>query len=147
MLQLIDVYDRYQDVVLAVDRVAKKDVGSYGIIDVASTNGKTHEVRDFVEKPNPKNAPSNLAWIGKCIITNEIFEILSKMKYGKSGEIRLADAFGILLKKHSIYACELEGKRFDCGSKLGFLKATVHFGLNHKDLKTDFAKYLRSIKM
>ncbi|OJI06533.1 UTP--glucose-1-phosphate uridylyltransferase [bacterium CG10_46_32] len=145
--QLIRVYEKYQDVVLAVDRVPKNEVASYGIIDVASSNGKTHEVRGFVEKPEPKNAPSNLAWIGKCIITNEIFEILSKMKRGKSGEIRLADAFSILLKKRSLYACELEGDRFDCGSKLGFLKATVAFGLAHKDLKSDFAKYLKGITL
>lgn len=145
--QLIRVYEKYQDVVLAVDRVAKSEVGSYGIVDVASTNGKTHEIRGFVEKPNPARAPSNLAWIGKCIITNEIFQILSKMKRGKSGEIRLADAFGILLKKRTLYACELEGTRFDCGSKLGFLQATVAFGLAHKDLKRDFAKYLKGITL
>ncbi|MBI2051079.1 MAG: UTP--glucose-1-phosphate uridylyltransferase GalU [Parcubacteria group bacterium] len=145
--QLIDVYERYQDVVLAVDRVPKSEVESYGIIDVASSNGKTHEIQGFVEKPSPKNAPSNLAWIGKCIITHEIFGILSNMKRGKSGEIRLADAFALLLKKRTLYACELEGQRFDCGSKLGFLKATVAFGLAHPELKRDFAKYLKSIRI
>src|SRR3989338_553263 len=97
LAQLIKVYEKYQDVVLAVDRVPKNEVASYCIIDIASSSGKTHEIRDFVEKPNPKNAPSNLAWIGKCIITHEIFDILSRMKRGKSGEIRLADAFAILL--------------------------------------------------
>ncbi|MBI1961226.1 MAG: UTP--glucose-1-phosphate uridylyltransferase GalU [Parcubacteria group bacterium] len=147
LAQLIRVYEKYQDVVLAVDRVPKSEVASYGIIDIASSSGKTHEVRDFVEKPSPKNAPSNLAWIGKCIITHEIFGILSTMKSGKSGEIRLADAFSILLKKRPLYACELEGQRFDCGSKLGFLKATVAFGLAHQELKRDFAKYLKSIRI
>ncbi len=147
LAQLIKVYEKYQDVVLAVDRVPKSDVASYGIIDVASSSGKTHEIRDFVEKPSPQNAPSNLAWIGKCVITHEIFDILSTMKRGKSGEIRLADAFGILLKKRPLYACELEGTRFDCGSKLGFLKATVAFGLAHQELKRDFAKYLKGITL
>jgi len=147
LAQLIKVYEKYQDVVLAVDRVPKNEVASYGIIDIASSNGKTHEIRDFVEKPSPKSAPSNLAWIGKCVITHEIFDILSKMKRGKSGEIRLADAFTILLKKRTLYACELEGTRFDCGSKLGFLKATVAFGLAHPELKRDFAKYLKGIRI
>jgi len=146
--QLIDVYNEYQSVVLAVEKVDKKEVDKYGIIDIEESNGKTHKVRGFVEKPNPKDAPSNLAWIGKSIITPEVFDILSKMKRGKSGEIRLADAFGILLKKKKqIYARELEGKRFDCGSKLGFLEATVHFGLNHKELKKDFGNYLKSVKI
>lgn len=147
LAQLIRVYEKYQDVVLAVDRVPKSEVASYGIVDVVSTSGKTHEIRDFVEKPDPKDAPTNLAWIGKCIITHEIFDILSKMKRGKSGEIRLADAFAALLKKRSLYACELEGERFDCGSKLGFLKATVAFGLAHRELKHDFAKYLKGIRI
>ncbi len=145
--QLMDVYEKYNDVVLAVEKVAKNEVDQYGIIEIESSEGKAHTVKGFQEKPNPKNAPSRLAWIGKSIITPEIFEILSKMKRGKSGEIRLADAFGILLKKHNIYARELEGTRFDCGNKLGFLQATVHFGLNHKNLKRDFAKYLKSIKI
>ncbi len=145
--QLIDVYDKYKNVVLAVEEVDKKETDQYGIIDFESVKDETYIVKNFVEKPNPKNAPSNLAWIGKSIITPEVFEILSKMKMGKSGEIRLADAFRILLKKKSICARKLEGKRFDCGSKLGFLKATVHFGLNHKNLKKDFAKYIKSIKI
>lgn len=145
--QLIDVYNKSHNVVLAVEEVDKKETDQYGIIDIESKTGKTYIVKDFVEKPKPKDAPSNLAWIGKSIITPEIFDILSKMKKGKSGEIRLADAFGILLKKKRICACKLDGKRFDCGSKLGFLKATVYFGLNHKELKNDFAKYLKSIKI
>jgi len=145
--QLINVYEKYQDVTLAVDRVAKRDVVNYGIVDVVSSDGTTHEIKDFVEKPQPDKAPSNLAWIGKSIITYEIFEILSTMKRGKSGEIRLADAFKILLKRRPLYACELEGTRYDCGSKLGFLEATVAFGLMHPELKKDFAKYLKSVKL
>jgi len=145
--QLIKVYEKYRDVVLAVERVDKKETDQYGIVDVVKSDGRTHEIRDFIEKPEPKNAPSNLAWIAKSIITPEIFDILSKIRKGKSGEIRLADAFSIMLKDRSLYAHECEGTRFDCGSKLGFLQATVHFGLNHPELKKDFAKYLKSIKI
>jgi UTP--glucose-1-phosphate uridylyltransferase len=145
--QLIEVYNKSHGVVLAVEEVDKKETDQYGIIDIESKEGQTYIVKDFIEKPKPKDAPSNLAWIGKSIITPEIFDILSKMKKGKSGEIRLADAFGILLKKKTIYARKLDGERFDCGSKLGFLKATVRFGLKHKELKNDFAKYLKSIKI
>lgn len=143
--QLVAAYEKYQDVVLGVYGVDKSETQNYGIVDIAKSEGKIHEIKNFVEKPLPKNAPSNLAWIGKCIITPEVLNILASMKKGKSGEIRLADAFGILLKKRSLYACELEGERFDCGSKLGFLKATIHFGLTHPELKKDFAKYLKNI--
>lgn len=145
--QMIDVYDRYHDPVIAVERVEKQDIKQYGIVDVVDDKGKTHEIRGLVEKPEPKNAPSNLGIIGKYIVTPDVLEALSKVKRGKGGEIRLIDGFRAVVKSRSIYAHECEGERFDCGSKLGFLQATIYFGLNHKDLKNDFAKYLKSVKI
>lgn len=145
--QLIDVYEKYQDPVIAVDKVDKKEVDKYGIVGVKDKTGKTHEVTELVEKPDPKKAPSNLAVIGKYIITPDIMKALENAKPSQGGEIRLIDAFRAVVKKRVIYAHEFEGKRFDCGSKLGFLKATIHFALQHKELKHDFAKYLKSIKI
>jgi len=145
--QMIDVYERYRDPVIAVERVDRKDTNQYGIVDIVSDEGKTHEIKGLVEKPEPKESPSNLGIIGKYIVTPDVLEALSKVKRGKGGEIRLIDGFRAVVKNRSIYAHECEGIRFDCGSKLGFLQATIHFGLKHPELKKDFAKYLKSIKI
>ncbi|PJC40795.1 MAG: UTP--glucose-1-phosphate uridylyltransferase, partial [Parcubacteria group bacterium CG_4_9_14_0_2_um_filter_41_8] len=145
--QMIDVYERYRDPVIAVERVEKSEVSQYGIVDIVSDEGKTHEITGLVEKPDPKDTPSTLGIIGKYIVTPDVLEALSKVKRGKGGEIRLIDGFRAVVKKRSIYAHECEGVRFDCGSKLGFLQATIHFGLKHPELKKDFAKYLKSIKI
>jgi UTP--glucose-1-phosphate uridylyltransferase len=144
--QLIKVYEKYRDPVIAVERVDKKEVEKYGIVDAVKTEERTHQIHSLVEKPLPKDAPSNLAIIGKYIITPDVFEALAKAKPGVGGEIRLIDAFRSIVSHRSIYAYEFEGERFDCGSKLGFLKAMVYFGLNHKDLKKEFAKHLKKVK-
>ena len=145
--QLIDVYEKYQDPVIAVDRVDKKDLSKYGVIGGVKVSERTYQVQELVEKPNPENAPSNLAIIGKYIITPDVLEALASFKPGKNQEIRLIDAFRAIVKQRSIYAHEFLGERYDCGSKLGFLKATVHFGLQHSEVKNDFSKYLKSIKI
>ncbi len=145
--EMMAVYNQYGKTVVAVDRVPKKDTSQYGIVDVIKSRGQIHEIKNFIEKPAPNVAPSNLAWIGKSIITPKVLSALARIKPGKNREIRLADAFHEVLKKDTFYAYELDGERFDCGSKLGFLKATIHFGLQHKELKKDFAKYLKSIKI
>ncbi|MBI2636726.1 MAG: UTP--glucose-1-phosphate uridylyltransferase GalU [Parcubacteria group bacterium] len=147
LAQLIEVYETYRDPVIAVEQVEKSEVDKYGIVDVASTKGKTHEVRRLVEKPNPKEAPSNLAIIGKYVVTPDVLKALMGVAPDKDGEIRLIDAFQSVVKERAIYAHEFRGMRFDCGSKLGFLKATVYFGLAHKELKADFAKYLKGITL
>lgn len=145
--QLMKAYEQHGDPVIAVERVDKHEVDKYGIVDAKPEGGGQYHVHSLVEKPSPKQAPSNLAIIGKYIITPDILDALGRVKSGSDGEIRLIDAFRAVVKKRPIHAYEFEGDRFDCGSKLGFLKATVHFGLTHKDLKKDFAKYLRSIKI
>lgn len=145
--QLIDVYEKYRDPVIAVERVDKREVEKYGIIDGAVVENRTYQVRSLVEKPKTAEAPSNLAIIGKYVITPDVLGALSKIKPDKSGEIRLIDAFRAIVKHRPIYAHEFTGQRFDCGSKLGFLKATVQFGLKHQEVKKDFAKYLKSVRM
>lgn len=145
--EMIAVYNKFGKTVVAVDRVPQKDTSQYGVVDIVKSQGQIHEIKNFVEKPDPAVAPSNLAWIGKSVVTPEVMRALAKVKPSKNGEIRLADAFHEVLKKDTFYAYELDGKRFDCGSKLGFLKATIYFGLQHQELKNDFAKYLKSIKI
>jgi UTP--glucose-1-phosphate uridylyltransferase len=145
--QMINVYKKYHGPIIAVDKVDKSEVDQYGIVDIDKGRNGTHKIKGLVEKPSQKEAPSNLAVIGKYIITPDVLKALEIAKPGNGGEIRLIDAFRILVKDRAIYAHEYEGERFDCGSKLGFLKATIHFGLKHKELKHDFAKYLKSIRI
>ena len=145
--QLMDVYEQNLAPVIAAERVDKKEVNKYGIIDINEGKDKTNKVTGLVEKPDIKNAPSNLAVIGKYIVTPEVLQALVKVKPDKGGEIRLIDALKSVLATQDVYSHEYEGTRYDCGSKLGFLKATIHFGLQHKELKRDFAKYLKSIKI
>jgi UTP--glucose-1-phosphate uridylyltransferase len=133
--------------VLGVQRVALEDVERYGIIDpaVKSREYKLHKVIDMVEKPQAKNAPSDIAILGRYVITPEIFEILRHQKPGKNGEIQLTDALKTLCGSQGMYAYEFEGRRYDVGDKLGFLKATVEFALGRDDIKDSFKKYLLSI--
>jgi UTP--glucose-1-phosphate uridylyltransferase len=145
--QLMDVFDEYNKTVLGVQRVPKEDLNKYGIVDpaVKSKEYRLHKVADMVEKPSLKTAPSNLAILGRYIITPEIFDILEHQKPGKGGEIQLTDALKTLCGTQGMYAYEFEGRRYDVGDKLGFLKATVEFALNRDDLKDSFKKYLIGI--
>lgn len=145
--QLIDVFSQYNKTILGVQRVPSSDVDKYGIIDpeVKSKEYKLHKVADMVEKPSIKSAPSNIAILGRYVITPEIFDILEEQKPGKGGEIQLTDALKTLCGVNGMYAYEFDGKRYDVGDKLGFLKATVEFALNRDDLKDDFKKYLIDI--
>ncbi len=144
--QMIDAFEKYGDPIIAAERVPKKEVKHYGIMDVIQGKGRAHEIQALVEKPDPKDAPSNLAVIGKYIITPDVMEALATAKPSKGGEIRLIDAFRTVVKKRALYAYEYEGERFDCGSKIGFLKATIHFALQHKDLKKEFKAHLKQLK-
>ncbi len=144
--QLMAAYEKHGNPVIAVEQVDKREVDKYGIVDAKSERDGQYRVRALVEKPSPAKAPSNLAIIGKYIVTPDVLDALGRVKSESGGELRLIDAFRAVVKKRPIYACEFEGERFDCGSKLGFLKATIHFGLQHKDLKKDFAEYLKRIK-
>jgi UTP--glucose-1-phosphate uridylyltransferase len=145
--QLIDVYNQYGESVLGVQRVPQPDVDKYGIVDTDAhpDNGRLHRVRDLVEKPAVKDAPSDLAILGRYVITPEIFDIIEHQAPGKNGEIQLTDALRTLGGIQGMVAYEFEGKRYDVGDKLGFLKATVEFALRREDLKDSFSEYLKGI--
>jgi UTP--glucose-1-phosphate uridylyltransferase len=145
--QMIDVYNRVQAPVLAVERVPWDRVSSYGIVDIESEQDGVVKVRDLVEKPSREEAPSNLAIIGRYILTPDIFPELEATQSDRTGEIQLTNGLRSLLNKRPIYACEIKGVRHDAGNKLGYLKATVYFALKRDDLAGPFAEYLRGLKL
>ena len=143
--QMIDVYERLDGPVLAVERVPREQVSSYGVvaIDESADLGRgVHRITDLVEKPRLEEAPSNLAIIGRYILTPDIFAELEKISADRTGEIQLTNGLRELLKKRPIYACEIDGVRHDTGNKLGFLKALVYFALKRPELAAPFRKYL-----
>ena len=147
--QMIDVFARVDGPVLAVERVPAEDVSSYGIvkIDEAAPNlGRgVHRITDLVEKPRREEAPSNLAIIGRYILTPDIFASLKATTSDRTGEIQLTNGLRHLLRSRPIYACEIDGVRHDTGNKLGFLKAVVYFALRRPDLAEPFRKYLDTL--
>jgi UTP--glucose-1-phosphate uridylyltransferase len=145
--QMMNVYKRYPSTILAIQKVPKSQTQHYGIIDAKKIEDGVYLVSDLVEKPSPKEAPSNLAIIGRYILTPEIFAALEHTKPGKGGEIQLTDGIKLLMKKQPIYAFEFEGVRHDAGDKLGFLKATVEFGLKNNEFGHEFRNYLQKLKM
>jgi UTP--glucose-1-phosphate uridylyltransferase len=147
MKQMIEVYNRYQNSVIAVEPVAKEDTRAYGIIKPKQVEERVHQVLSLVEKPEPKDAPSNLAIVGRYILTPEIFRMLEKTAPGKGGEIQLTDGLRLLLEKQPIYAYQFEGVRYDTGMPLGFLKASVEFALNRPDIGAKFREYLRQLNL
>ncbi len=143
--QLVSVFERVQGPVLAVERVPEEHVSSYGVVAVAeSLGGGVYRVGDLVEKPKREEAPSNLAIIGRYILTPDVFPALAATRADRTGEIQLTNGLRQLLQQRPIYACEIEGVRHDTGNKLGFLKAMVYFGLRRPDLSEAFKDYLRS---
>lgn len=144
--QLIDCYNEYKTTILGVQQVPEEDVTKYGIVQGMHIEDRVYKVKDLVEKPKIEEAQSNIAILGRYIITPKIFEILSKTQPGKSGEIQLTDALKTLIKQEAMYAYNFEGRRYDVGDKLGFLEATVEFALKREELRSDFMKYLISIK-
>jgi UTP--glucose-1-phosphate uridylyltransferase len=150
MKQLIDVFERVGGPVLAVERVPPDEVSSYGVIDVdtsARLGDGTYRVRDLVEKPPRNEAPSNLAIIGRYVLTPDIFPALAATKSDRTGEIQLTNGLRELLKTRPIYACEVNGVRHDTGNRLGFLKAVVYFALRRPDLEEAFSAYLRGLNL
>ncbi|VAV84626.1 UTP--glucose-1-phosphate uridylyltransferase [hydrothermal vent metagenome] len=144
MKQMIKVFGKYQASILAVQRVPKKHTHMYGIIKGKKIGDGLYKVEDVVEKPE-KNPPSNLAIIGRYILTPEIFTQLEKNKKGSGGEYQLTDAIKGLLKTQAVYAYEFDGERFDAGDKVGFLKANIYMGLKNKETAKELKKFIKGL--
>jgi UTP--glucose-1-phosphate uridylyltransferase len=145
--QLLDVYEKYDAPVVAVFEVAGEAISRFGVIDGDEVEPGVYEIKDMVEKPPQNEAPSNLAIIGRYILTPDIFDEIEKTTPGAVGEIQITDAMRSLLKKRPFYAVRFQGQRYDAGDKLGFLIATVEFALKHEDLAPEFREYLQALKV
>lgn len=143
--QLIDAYEVHNASILGVQEVDKENTDKYGIIDGQKLSDNIYKVKALVEKPDPDQAPSNVAILGRYIITPQIFDILGQIPPGKNGEIQLTDALEILKDKEDMYAYVFEGRRYDLGDKLGFLQATVDAALKKPELKDEFLRYLNQV--
>lgn len=147
--QLVDVHERYEASVIALMEVPKEQISAYGVVDAEQVanggEGRLFRIRDMVEKPKASEAPSNLAIIGRYVLTPDIFECIESTEPGSGGEIQLTDGLKYMLRSRPVYGLKFEGKRFDAGDKLGFLKATVEFGLKRPDLGPQFREYLKTL--
>ncbi|OJW45426.1 MAG: UTP--glucose-1-phosphate uridylyltransferase [Thiobacillus sp. 65-1059] len=144
MRQMVDQYNYYQCSVLGVQQVAPEDTASYGIVDASPMAERVSRVNAIVEKPRPEEAPSTLGVVGRYILTPRIFHHIQHLKPGAGGELQLTDAIAALLKEQQVLAYAYDGVRYDCGSKLGYLQATVEYALRHSEVSEDFAAYLKN---
>jgi UTP--glucose-1-phosphate uridylyltransferase len=144
LAQLMEVFRDHQGAVLALEKVPLENISAYGCVNANEISDNTYEILDMVEKPKREEAPSDLAIIGRYILTPDIFPILEDQLPGKGGEIQLTDALCKLLSEQPVFGCKFIGTRYDCGDKLGFLKATVDMALKRDELKGEFEKFLRS---
>jgi UTP--glucose-1-phosphate uridylyltransferase len=142
--QMVDLFKQENCSILGVERVDPSETDKYGVVKTGETSGSSAKIEIIVEKPKPEDAPSNLAVVGRYILTPGIFDKLEQTGKGAGGEIHLTDAISDLLSDETALAYEFEGTRYDCGSKLGFLIATVEHGLLHKDIGDDFLNYLKN---
>jgi UTP--glucose-1-phosphate uridylyltransferase len=142
LLQLIEVFEKYRDCTIALCEIPRKFLKHYGVVKAVQVGKNIYEIKDIVEKPDPSKAPSNLAIIGKYVLIPEIFEELKNVNY--KDELRLADALKSILKKRSVYGVKIEGKRYDCGSKVDFVKAIIDLSLQHPEVKKEIRKHLKS---
>jgi UTP--glucose-1-phosphate uridylyltransferase len=147
LAQMARVYEAKRASVLAVEAVARRDTEKYGIVAVEGESAVTSRVRSIVEKPKPADAPSNLAVVGRYVLAPAIFEHLEKLGHGAGGEIQLTDGIAALMREEAVYAYRFTGKRYDCGSKLGYLQATVEYALGHPELGGEFRKYLEGLDL
>jgi len=143
--QMVAQFERYQCSLLGVERVPETETHHYGIIDPLPFAGRLHNLDGIVEKPKPEAAPSNLAVVGRYILTPRIFEMLATTSRGAGNEIQLTDGIAALLREEQVLAYEFTGKRYDCGNKLGYLIATIEYGLKHEELGDQFRDYLRTL--
>ena len=142
--RMAEIFAREQCSLLGVEEVPRDATASYGIVTIDKMQGDTARIHSIVEKPKPKDAPSNLAVIGRYVLSNRIFEMLGRVTPGAGGEIQLTDGISALLAQERALAVRLPGRRFDCGSKLGYLQATVEFGVRHPEIGPEFTKYLNN---
>lgn len=145
--EMIDVYNYHGCSVLGSEQVPHEETFRYGVVAAEQTGERLWNVHGIVEKPAPEEAPSNVAVVGRYILTPHIFEMIEQTGAGAGGEIQLTDAIAALLKSERVLAYEFHGKRYDCGDKLGYLKATVEYGLTHPDLSAGFTEYLRELNV
>jgi UTP--glucose-1-phosphate uridylyltransferase len=140
--QMVDCFGKTGNSILGVEPVAPSETASYGIVDVGGSNESLARIRSIVEKPDPADAPSNLAVVGRYILTPAIFDCLDHVQPGKGGEIQLTDGIAALMSREPVLAYRYHGIRYDCGSKLGYMKANVEFALRHPEIGTAFKQYL-----
>jgi len=145
LAQMVEIYEEHGCSVLGVEEVPPDEVSSYGIVDAASLADNLWRVEGIIEKPKPAEAPSNIAVVGRYILTPRIFGLITETGKGAGGEIQLTDAIARLLAEEQVLAYRFDGKRYDCGSKLGYLEATVEYALRHPELKEVFGDYLRRL--
>jgi UTP--glucose-1-phosphate uridylyltransferase len=145
--QMISAFDKYRSSIIAVQQVPREETSSYGIIDHKLVEDSVYRIEDLVEKPTPDTAPSDLAIIGRYILTPEIFDALEQTLPDEGGEIQLTNGLRILLRTQAIYGLAFRGRRYDAGSKLGFLKATVQFALKRPDLAPGFRSFLKTLDL
>lgn len=143
--QMMDVFEKYPSTILGVQEVQKSEVSKYGIVDATPIEKDIYKVKGMVEKPKPEDAPSQIAVLGRYIITPEIFTLLENTRPGAGGEIQLTDALCALAKQEPVYCYNFAGKRYDVGSKIGFLQATVEYALSREDLGAPFRSYLETL--
>jgi UTP--glucose-1-phosphate uridylyltransferase len=141
---MLKVHEEQEGSVLAVEKIDPAKSSSYGIIAGQEVSKGIYRLNGIVEKPKPADAPSNLAVVGRYVLSSKIFDHIRNVKPGAGGEIQLTDAIAALLKEEPVFGYEYDGVRYDCGSKLGYLKASVDFALRHPEVATDFAAYLKS---
>lgn len=147
LAQMISTFERYQSSIIAVQQVSKEETSSYGIIDPKPVEDSIYQILDLVEKPSPEVAPSDLAIVGRYILTPEIFEALEQTPPDEGGEVQLTNGLRVLLRTQTMYGLAFRGRRYDAGSKLGFLKATLQFALKRPDLAPGLREYLRTLNL
>ena len=147
MAQMVDTYNQHGCSILGVEDVQPSETASYGIVDAKPISSDVLQLNGIVEKPQPKDAPSNLAVVGRYVLTPRIFDCLENIQPGKGGEIQLTDGIAALMEYEKVMAYRFKGMRYDCGSKLGYVKANVEYALRHAEIGAEFSEYLSTIKI